>query len=93
MKTAAALVFAAAAASAVNAEVFFKEDFDAGWEKRWVSSSWKGEQMGDFDVVSGKYYKEEEDKGLKTTQDSKFYGMSAEFPSFSNKDKTLFIQY
>ena len=31
--------------------------------------------------------------GLKTSQDAKFYAMSTSFPKFSNKDKTLAVQF
>merc|ERR1711896_91229 len=34
-----------------------------------------------------------DDKGIQTAQDSKFFGISAAFDSFSNKDKTLIVQY
>lgn len=81
-------------AGGVNGKVYFSEDFSKGWDDRWTVSKWKGAEMGDFDVKSGKYYLDESDKGLMTTQDSRFYGISAEFPSFSNEDiKTLYIQF
>lgn len=32
-------------------------------------------------------------KGLKTSQDAKFYANSASFDKFSNKDKTLVVQF
>merc|ERR1711953_122503 len=36
---------------------------------------------------------EAEDQGIQTSEDSKFYGISASFDSFSNEGKTLIIQY
>merc|ERR1711967_134103 len=36
---------------------------------------------------------EKEDRGIKTAEDSKFFGMSAAFDSFSNEGKDLYIQY
>ena len=32
-------------------------------------------------------------KGLKTSQDAKFYALSSGFDAFSNKDKTLVVQF
>ncbi len=31
--------------------------------------------------------------GIQTSQDARFYGISAAFPTFSNKGKTLVIQF
>jgi len=42
----------------------------------------------------GKFYGDaEEDKGLHTTTDARFYQISAKYPEFSNKGKTLVLQY
>jgi len=50
-------------------------------------------ELGNFVLTAGKYFTDKEaDKGLKTSQDAKFYASSAKFPTFSNKDKTLVIQ-
>lgn len=87
------IVALSVAAAAVNAEVFFREEFDKGWEDRWVVSKWKDAQMGDFDTAVGSNSIDDSDKGLKTTQDARFYGISAEFPEFSSEDKDLYIQY
>jgi len=35
----------------------------------------------------------EADKGLQTSEDARFYQISAKFPGFSNKGKTLIVQY
>merc|ERR1739848_340587 len=44
--------------------------------------------------TAGKWFADEAaDKGIQTKEDSKFFGMSAGFPSFSNKGKDLIIQY
>merc|ERR1712046_561680 len=44
--------------------------------------------------ATGKWFKDEkEDQGLQTAEDSKFFGMSASFDSFSNEGKELIIQY
>jgi len=79
-----------------TATVYFKETFDKDWEKRWVPSTFKEAEgtQGKWDVSAGKFYGDAEaDKGLRTTQDAKFYQISAAFPEFSNKGKDLILQY
>jgi calreticulin len=78
------------------AEVYFKEDFGDGWEKRWVKSKNKESEgtQGEWAVSAGKFFNDEkEDRGLQTTKDARFYQISAAFPPFSNKGKTLILQY
>ncbi|KAK8921812.1 Calreticulin-1 [Platanthera zijinensis] len=79
----------------VAAEVFFEERFDDGWEERWVKSDWKkSENMsGEWNHTAGKWSGDPQDKGLQTTEDNMHYAISAEFPEFSNKDKTLVFQF
>merc|ERR1712166_770524 len=44
--------------------------------------------------MGGKWFGDEkEDAGIQTSADSKFYGLSAGFESFSNEGKNLIIQY
>jgi calreticulin len=76
-----------------SAEVYFQEEFDDGWDDRWVISKFKGSDAGEYTITAGTYYADEDDKGLKTTQDAKFYQISAEMKEFSNKDKNLVVQY
>merc|ERR1712038_2052103 len=65
-----------------------------GWEKRWVQSTHKGAEAGKFVLTAGKFYGDaEKDKGIQTSQDAKFYALSAEFKPFSNRDKDLVIQF
>lgn len=76
------------------AEVFYSEEFDAGWESRWVKSTAKGADAGEFDTSAGKYSADPSDKGLRTTQDARFYQISSALPkSFSNKGKDLIFQF
>lgn len=86
-----AIVFAAAA----SAKVFFKETFDDKWQDRWVLSDWKkAGEAGEFKYTAGEYYGDAEaDKGLMTSQDARFYDISAKFPEFTNKGKDLVIQF
>jgi calreticulin len=78
--------------SAVAGEVFFEEDFSGDWESRWVQSEHK-DDLGKFATSAGKYNGEAGNVGLQTTQDAKFYGISAKFNEFSNKDKPFVVQY
>jgi calreticulin len=78
------------------ATVHFQEDFDDAWESRWVYSTVDDASgnAGKFAHTAGKYFNDaEKDKGIQTSQDARFYKLSAKFPSFSNKGKPLVIQY
>ncbi|KAM9310994.1 calreticulin [Gastrophryne carolinensis] len=84
-----------AAVYAADPTVYFLEEFSDGdgWKDRWVQSKHKSD-YGDFRISEGKFYGDaEKDKGLQTSQDARFYAHSAKFPSFSNKGKTLVIQF
>ncbi|KAM8763729.1 calreticulin-3 isoform 2-T2 [Rhynchonycteris naso] len=77
------------------ATVYFQEQFLDGerWRNRWVQST-NDSQFGHFRLSSGKFYgHKEKDKGLQTTQNGRFYAISARFKPFGNKGKTLVIQY
>merc|ERR1719487_992842 len=79
-----------------SGKTYFSESFDAGWESRWTLSKWKESEgtAGTFKLNAGKWFADEEgDKGIQTQEDSKFFGISAGFDSFSNKGKDLIIQY
>ncbi|XP_057546089.1 calreticulin-like isoform X2 [Amaranthus tricolor] len=78
-----------------NAKVFFEERFEDGWENRWVKSDWKKDEnmAGEWNYTSGKWNGDVNDKGIQTSEDYRFYAISAEFPEFSNKDKTLVFQF
>merc|ERR1711977_562063 len=76
-----------------TAEVYFEEDFSGDWESRWTNSEAKSD-LGAFKVSAGKYFGDEEAaKGLQTSQDAKFYAISAKTKEFSNEGKTLVVQY
>lgn len=83
-------------AAAATATTHFKETFDSSWPDRWVYSDWKKSagQAGDFKYTAGDWYGDAEaDKGIQTSQDARFYDISAKFPEFSNKGKDLVIQF
>jgi len=79
-----------------SSHVYFKEDFsDPNWESRWVVSDWKQDkgEAGAWDLSTGKFFTDgAKERGLKTTQDARFYDISAKHEEFSNKGKTLVIQ-
>jgi len=76
-----------------NAEVFFEENFEDGWEDRWVKSEFKASDEGKWETSAGKFYGDEKNKGLRTTTDYRWYDISAKTSPFSNKGKTLVLQY
>ncbi|XP_020240461.1 calreticulin [Cajanus cajan] len=78
-----------------SAKVFFEERFDDGWENRWVKSDWKKDEnvAGEWNHTSGQWNGDANDKGIQTSEDYRFYAISAEYPEFSNKDKTLVFQF
>jgi len=79
-----------------SGKIFFSETFGEGWESRWTGSKWKDGEgtQGKWVASAGKWFKDAaEDQGMQTGEDSKFFGMSASFDSFSNAGKELIIQY
>ena len=81
---------------AALSEVFFEEQFNDGdaWESRWVQSTHKGAEAGKFVLTAGKFYGDaEKDKGIQTSQDAKFYALSAKHTAFSTRDKTMVVQF
>merc|ERR1719281_1121508 len=76
-------------------KVHFSEEFGDGWESRWTVSKWKDSEgtAGKWTTEAGKWALDSADKGIQTQEDSKFFGISAGFDSFSNKGKDLIIQY
>lgn len=80
----------------VSATVYFRDDFsDSNWESRWVVSTKRPEhERGTVGLSAGKYFTDETaERGLKTLDDARFYTLSTGFEEFSNKEKTLVLQY
>ena len=76
--------------------VYFSEKFEDGeaYVNRWVESTFKGSEQGKFKLSHGKFYGDaEKDVGIQTSEDARFYGISAKFDSFSNEGKKLVIQF
>jgi calreticulin len=70
------------------AKIYLKEKFDAGWEKRWdTSSTWKPE-------AERGAWKHVDDGGIQTSQDARFYaGVVPLSEPFDNKGKDLIVSY
>ena len=82
MPTRASWLVLVCALPAAVATVFLEEDFSGDWESRWVISDWKKKekQQGKWKVGLGKHYLHKEgNRGLMTTEDSKFYAISTRF--------------
>jgi len=74
----------------------FEDNFDSDpMENGWVQSDWKKDDgsRGVFEWTSGDWAADAENKGLKTSQDAKFYAISKKIPTFNNEDKTLVFQF
>ncbi|XP_062570857.1 calreticulin-like [Saccostrea cucullata] len=79
-----------------KATEYFREEFDSeSWKDRWTESTFKGADQGKFVWTAGKFYGDpEKDKGIQTSQDAKFYGISSKLEKpFSNEGKPLVIQF
>jgi calreticulin len=86
----------AGSATLAQGKTYFSETFGDGWESRWTVSKVKESEgtAGKFVASAGKWFSDEaEDTGIQTSQDSKFFGLSAGFDSFSNAGKDLIVQY
>jgi len=89
-----AVVLLLCIALCVSAKVFFEDNFnDDSWKSNWVVSKNKGDIAGEWKHSAGEYFKDENDKGIQTGTDYRFYQISRTFDSFSNKDKTLVFQF
>ncbi|KAG5387412.1 hypothetical protein IGI04_038882 [Brassica rapa subsp. trilocularis] len=76
-------------------EIFLEEHFEGGWKSRWVLSDWKRNEgkAGTFKHTAGKWPGDPDNKGIQTYNDAKHYAISAKIPEFSNKNRTLVVQY
>jgi len=80
-----------------SATTFFEEQFTSDpFHSGWIVSDWKKNEgsAGKWEWSAGPFYNDAEaDKGLRTAEDYRFYTISKEFNDFSNKGKTLVLQY
>lgn len=76
----------------VLSEVFFHETFNQGWEKRWIQA--KRDGLGSMVATEGEFNGAPGDKGIKTSQDARFYALSSKFAKkFSTEGKTTVLQF
>jgi calreticulin len=97
MRTSFLVLLFACLCLAVSAEIHFQETFDNSWSDRWVVSDWKKSDgtQGQWKHAAGEWYGDKEkDMGIQTSQDARFYAISAKIPKpFSNEGKDLVLQY
>ncbi|KAJ3217107.1 hypothetical protein HDU67_008484 [Dinochytrium kinnereticum] len=77
------------------AKVYFEETFSSdSWKDLWVQSESKSD-YGAFKVTPGNFFADETaSRGLQTSQDAKFYAISAPLSAkFDSKDKDLVLQF
>merc|ERR1719427_1359181 len=73
--------------AAVQADVHFQENFDGGWEDRWVYSSLRKDQQGKFKQSAGKFYGDKDRwvySSLRKDQQGKFKQSAGKF--YGDKD-------
>jgi calreticulin len=79
------------------ATVHFEEKFGDDYQKNWVVSDWKKSDgtAGTFKHTAGDFFGDaEEDKGLQTGEDARFYAISSKIATpFSNEGKDLVVQF
>jgi len=98
MKFSTLALTAATCFTSASGEFFISENFnDDAWTSRWTeSTSWRSkDEMGTWKQTAGEWYGDSDDKGIQTSEDARFYGLSAKLDkSFvSSSDKPLVIQY
>jgi len=98
MKFYSLVLTAASCFDSASGEFFFRENFnDDAWTSRWTeSSTWKPKaEMGTWKHTTGEWFGDSEDKGIQTSEDARFYGLSAKLdkPFVSGSEKPLVIQY
>jgi len=86
-----------ALAASASGKIYFKEDFnDKSWESRWVvPTEWKpASELGEWKWTAGEFNGDKNDKGIKTSEDARHYGLSAQLDHpFTNKDSELVLQF
>lgn len=84
-------------ATLTSGKIYFKEDFnDSNWKSRWtVPTQWKSEsELGEWKWTAGEWYGNAEDKGIQTSEDARFYGISSKLSEpFTNQDTDLVLQF
>jgi len=91
------LALSLALLAGVSGKIYFQEKFGDDYTDRWTVSNWHKEDgsAGDWVHTAGTFYGDaEEDKGIMTTPDARFFAISAPLTAaFDNKDKDLVLQF
>jgi len=92
------LAIAAFTAVPAAAEILLKEQFnDETWSSKWtVPTEWKSKsELGEWIQTAGKWHADPNDKGIQTSEDARFYGLSAKLdkPFNSSDGKDIVVQY
>jgi len=82
----------------VAGDVYFKETFDTDpfTNNRWTVSKWKQDtgEAGEWEWGPGRWTANSDRKGIRTTQDAKFYAIAGKLDkSFDNNGKPLVFQF
>jgi calreticulin len=87
-------VIASALVAAASAKTLYKETFDDGWDKRWVTGAAGDKSLGEWKHTAGEYYGGDEAaaKGIETSDDMRHYFLATKMDEFSNKGSDLVIQ-
>jgi calreticulin len=93
IRSSCSLLLLALLATVYSKDYFVEKFEDESYTKRWVQSTAKSD-FGEFKLSHGKFYGDaKKDLGIQTSQDARFYALSAKFDKFSNEGKPLVIQF
>jgi len=91
------LLLGAALVSLALGKIYFREDFESpNWHDNWIQSEHSGKEFGKFDWTAGKFYGDgDKDKGIKTSEDARFYAVSRKFEDskLDTEGKDLVVQF
>ena len=85
-----------ATASLVSAKIYLSETFDNDdWKSTWSVPSLNTNDLGNWEISSGKFYADENvNRGLRTIDNMHFYALTAPLREpLSNQDRDLIIQF
>jgi calreticulin len=75
-----------------SATVYFSDDFSEDWHGRWIQPPVS--DLGRLEWAAGRWYADEfPERGIRTVSESKHFMLATTFKPFTNKDKTLVVQY
>jgi calreticulin len=93
IRSSSSLLLLVLVATVYSTDYFVEKFEDESYKSRWVQSTAKPD-LGEFKLSHGKFYGDaKKDLGLQTSEDARFYSISAKFDEFSNEGKTLVIQF